>query len=83
MADIVRHDGTGTDIIQKTPELREHQLRIQISEKLNFIKQLGVQLERIEHVEVEQIKLRMATLQKEAEGLKVDLAKQVEVRKLN
>lgn len=80
MSDIVRNDGTGTDIIKKNPELFEHQLKIQISEKLNFIKQLGVQLERIEHVEVEQIKLRMATLQKEVDGLKVDLAKKVDAK---
>jgi len=79
MADINRSGSY--DIIQKTPELREHQIKIQISEKLNFIKQLGVRLEHIEHVEVEQIKLQMATLQKEVEGLKVDLAQRVDENK--
>jgi hypothetical protein len=58
------------DLIQKIPALKAHHIKIQISEKENVIKQLAVRLEHINTVEIEQIKLQIATLTKEAEMLR-------------
>jgi len=73
MGDIQRNDGY--EIVLRTPSLKAHSLKIQISEKLNLIKQLAVRLEHIEHVEIEQVKLQMATTSKEVDQLKADLEK--------
>jgi hypothetical protein len=76
MSDINR-GGNGYDLIQKIPALKAHHIRIQISEKENIIKQLAVRLEHINTVEIEQIKLQIATLTKEVEMLKDGLENSV------
>ena len=73
MGDIHRNDSY--EIVLRTPSLKAHSLKIQISEKLNLIKQLAVRLEHIQHVEIEQVKLQMATTSKEVDQLKADLEK--------
>jgi hypothetical protein len=76
MADIQRGGGS-YDLIQRIPALKAHHIRIQISEKENIIKQLGVRLEHITTVEIEQIQLQIATLKKEVEMLKDGLENSV------
>lgn len=73
MSDIRRSDGDRFDLVQKIPALKAHHLKIQISEKENLIKQLAVRLEHINTVEIEQIKLQIATVTKEVEMLKDNL----------
>lgn len=69
MANINR-SGSTMDLIQRIPALKAHHIKIQISEKENLVKQLAVRLEHINSVEIEQIKLQIATLNKEVEMLK-------------
>jgi len=76
MGDLNRNDDS-TDIILRVPELKEHQMKIDLAEKLNTIKGLAVRLDYINTVEIEQVKLRMATVNKEVEQLKVNLAKNI------
>ena len=76
MSDINRGQN-GYDLIQRIPALKAHHIRIQISEKENVIKQLAVRLEHINTVEIEQIKLQIATLTKEVEMLKDGLENSV------
>lgn len=73
----INRSGTGLELIRRVPELQAHHRQIQISEKLNVIKQLGVRLEHINTVEIEQIKLQIATLNKEVEMLKSEQASTV------
>jgi hypothetical protein len=74
MSDIQRSSGERYEIIQRDDSLKRHHRQIQISEKLNLIKQLEVRLEHIQQVEVEQVKLQMAIHKKEAESLAEELA---------
>lgn len=75
MSDIQRGSGSGFEIIQRDDALKRHHRQIQISEKLNLIKQLEVRLEHIQQVEVEQVKLQMSVHKKEVEGLQDELAR--------
>lgn len=76
MGDINRNE-TSFDLIQRIPALKAHHIKIQISEKENVVKQLAVRLEHINTVEIEQIKLQIATLTKEVEMLKNGLENSV------
>jgi hypothetical protein len=62
------------DMIQRDNALKRHHTQIQVSEKLNLIKQLEVRLEHIQQVEVEQVKLQMALHKKEVENLQSELS---------
>jgi hypothetical protein len=72
MADINRSGSY--DLIQRDDALKRHHTQIQVSEKLNLIKQLEVRLEHIQQVEVEQVKLQMELHKKEVENLQRELA---------
>lgn len=61
------------DLVMRDDALKRHHTQIQISEKLNLIKQLEVRLEHIQQVEVEQVKLQMALHKKEVENLQQEL----------
>ena len=79
MSDIQRNDST--DIILREPELKTHQKQIELAETLNTIKGLAVQLDYLNTVEIEKVKLRMATANKKVEQLKAELAIPVETIK--
>ena len=58
------------NLIQADSELKKRHTEILINEKLNLLKQLDVQLDHIETVQVPQIKLRQSTIEKEIGDLK-------------
>lgn len=73
MADINRGGGDRYEMISRDNALKRHHTQIQVSEKLNLIKQLEVRLEHIQQVEVEQVKLQISLHKKEVEGLQREL----------
>lgn len=73
MSDINRSGGDRYEMISRDNALKRHHTQIQVSEKLNLIKQLEVRLEHIQQVEVEQVKLQMALHRKEVENLQREL----------
>lgn len=75
MSDIQRGGGDRYEIINRDDALKRHHRQIQISEKLNLIKQLEVRLEHIQQVEVEQVKLQMSVHKKEVGDLQNELAR--------
>lgn len=58
-------DRNSNEIMRDDPELRVQYLNVVLSEKLNQIKQLDVHLDKLRTVEMKQIELKKATLEKE------------------
>jgi len=72
-------------MIERDDALKKHHTQIQISEKLNLIKQLEVRLEHIQQVEVEQVKLQMSLHKREVENLQNEIKRKdaIDVQPLN
>lgn len=73
MADIQRND---RQLVQGDPELKKMWLAIQISERVNQLKQLDVLLDKIMTVDVKQLDLKKEELKKEIISLQTELHRQ-------
>lgn len=72
MADLDRNDSLA--VVQANPMLKREHLKIQISEKLNQIRQLEVRLEHMREVEEKQVCLKIEILKIGVDRLREELS---------